>query len=59
MKKYQVSGTYRLIGAIGKMVPFCHVVQAENIEAAKDFCRDILYLTHEHILIKEVKEIAT
>ncbi len=57
MKKYQISGTYRLIGAIGKMIKFSHIVQAESIESAQDFCRDILYLTHEHILIKEVKEI--
>jgi predicted negative regulator of RcsB-dependent stress response len=45
MKKFKLSFTARLIGAIGKLQKFTETVEAENLEAAKFK----LYKKYEHI----------
>ena len=56
MNTYKLVGTYRKIGAIGIHENFEYIVRAETPHKAYQE-KIKLYDTHEHIIIKAMKEI--
>ena len=55
-KGYRLTGTYRLIGAIGKFESFSFCLFAGSAKRAYNQAREELYKTHECILIKKLEK---
>jgi len=55
-KGYRLTGSYRLIGAIGAMENFQYCIFAGSVKQAYEKTREELYKTHDHISIKKIEK---